>query len=96
MRAFTHKQGNVVHSNLKPFNGNDSFDEDGNIKRSGGGPSKEWVAEVSQEVDKAKPDVDELKKEVDKEKADIDAESKEVKEEMTKNVKDAKAASKVV
>jgi hypothetical protein len=51
----------VLHSNLKPFEGDQVYDKNGQVKRVGGGPAKDYSSEVENEVKTTKASVDKLK-----------------------------------
>lgn len=56
------KAHHLIHSKLKPWDGDNTHDLNGLIKRTGGGPPKDWVGEIDRTTNKIKPDVESLKK----------------------------------
>lgn len=86
---------NVVHSGLKDWEGDDLHDNQGRVRREGGGPAHDYAGEVEKAIKDAKPNIDKLKKVVDKEKAEVEKDSKDVENDQTKT-KDISQATKVV
>lgn len=62
-KRFHKKHDKFLHTHLKRFEGDNTHDENGEIRRNGGGPAKDYVAEVGSLANNVKiKDVDKLKK----------------------------------
>ena len=46
-KRFHKKHDSWLHSQVKPFNGDNTHDKEGNIRRNGGGPAKDYIGEVT-------------------------------------------------
>lgn len=90
-----HSDKKISDTNLPPFEGDGVHDSDGALKRTGGGPSKDWVGEVNDKVNHVKnTTIGKLKKIITKEKKQLKSETDQQLKTNITNEKDATAAIK--
>jgi len=93
-KRFHKKHHNWVHTKVDPFFGDNTHDSNGIVRREGGGPSKDYVAEVDILANKvSKKSVENLKKIVSGQEKTVNSKNKALQGD-TANVKTKPDASK--
>ena len=96
-KHFHQRAKHVHHSHVEEWTGDNTHDVNGLIRRTGGGPSPDWVGEIDKASSKIKPNVEKLKKIVDaKDKKNKKDNDDLEKEKASGNVKASPMATKIV
>jgi len=91
-----HKDPKIIHTDLPEFTGDGVHDKDGNLKRSGGGPPKDYYETVHNTIDLVKnTTLGKLNKLLDKEKKALEAETKKLTNLKVNSEQDALKAIKI-